>query len=421
MRVLVLGAGVTGLATAWYLRQDGHQVTVVERNQAVALEASFANGGQLSYSYVTPLAGPGVLSKLPLWLLRKDSPVRFSPRLDLEQWRWIGAFVGACSQRRSDLATKRLLALSFFSRALMEELLGAQPGMRFDQGNTGKLVVFRGRRAFEAARRLLDYQRALGCEQALLDPTACVTLEPALADLAPHLQGGVFTPSEGSGDCHQFCREMARLLRARGVDFMLDTTVTRLARGGSDDRRLYAYAGQERIDAEQIVLATGAASVSLLRPLGIRVPLYPIAGYSLTARLAHGHTAPRVSVTDFERKIVYARLGDRLRVAGMADLGARRAGPDPARVASLRAAAAEAFPRAGDFDAASAWHGLRPATPTSTPIISATRYENLWLNVGQGALGFTLALGSGRLIGDLMANRQPSISRAGFGIDAEHG
>jgi D-amino-acid dehydrogenase len=327
MHVLVIGAGVIGLATAWYLRADGHQVAVVERNRDVALETSFANGGQLSYSYVAPLAGPGVLTKLPGWLLRGDSPVRFRPRADLEQWRWLLQFVRACTLEQSEACTRKLLSLSFFSRDLMQELLVHEPALRFEHANAGKLVVYRTGAAFDAARRLLDYQRSLGCEQEALDVKACIAQEPALAHLGTQLQGGIFTRSEDSGDCYQFCVSMMRLLLERGVGFRFGTTITQLRRDSA--QKVAAYAGDERLDADHIVLATAAASVPLLRTLDIRVPLYPLKGYSLTAPVVADAAAPRVSITDFERKIVYARLGNRLRIAGMADITGRRADIDP--------------------------------------------------------------------------------------------
>jgi D-amino-acid dehydrogenase len=414
MHAIVLGAGVVGLTTAWYLQADGHQVTVIERNDDVARETSFANGGQLSYSYVAPLAGPGVLSKLPKWLLKRDSPIHFRPRIDLQQWRWLLQFVRACTHRQSGVSTRRLLSLSFFSRDLMDELLACEPDLTFDHANAGKLVVYRTSDSFDAARRLLDYQRSLGCEQEALDADACIKKEPALVHLAGQLRGGIFTGSEDSGDCYQFCVGMMRLLRRRGVVFRFGTAVTRLRR--TSGRQVTACAGDEDIEADHIVIATGASSVPLLRTLGIHVPLYPLKGYSLTAPLDAGAIAPRISITDYDCKMVYARLGDRLRIAGMADITGRRADVDPRRVATLRAMAATMFPGAADFDKAVVWCGLRPATPKGLPIIDRTSFENLWLNIGQGALGFTLALASGRLIGDLVSRRKSAISLGGFGL-----
>jgi D-amino-acid dehydrogenase len=296
----------------------------------------------------------------------------------------------------------------------MQELLVHEPALRFEHANAGKLVVYRTGAAFDAARRLLDYQRSLGCEQEALDVKACIAQEPALAHLGTQLQGGIFTRSEDSGDCYQFCVSMMRLLLERGVGFRFGTTITQLRRDSA--QKVAAYAGDERLDADHIVLSTAAASVPLLRTLDIRVPLYPLKGYSLTAPVVADAAAPRVSITDFERKIVYARLGNRLRIAGMADITGRRADIDPKRVATLRAQSAATFPGAVDFDSAAVWCGLRPATPKSMPIIDGTPFANLWLNLGQGALGFTLALASGRLLGDLVGRREPAVTLDGFGL-----
>jgi D-amino-acid dehydrogenase len=374
----------------------------------------FANGGQLSYSYVAPLAGPGVLSKLPNWLLRRDSPVHYRPRADLRQWSWLLRFVRACTHRQSEESTRPLLSLSFFSRGLMDELLACEPELSFDHANAGKLVLHRTMASFDAARRMLDYQRSLGCEQEALDAGACVAKEPALAHLAGELRGGIFTRSEDSGDCYRFCVGLMRLLRKRGVAFRFGTFVTQLRR--TPRRQIIAFARGGDIEADHIVIATGASSAPLLETAGIRVPLYPLKGYSLTASLDAGAIAPRISITDYEQKIVYARLGDRLRIAGMADIGGRRAEQNPRRIATLRAAAAAMFPGAADFERAVAWCGLRPATPNGLPIIDRTPFDNLWLNIGHGALGFTLALGSGRLIGDLISRRKPEIAVGGFGL-----
>ncbi|TAM54482.1 MAG: D-amino acid dehydrogenase [Paraburkholderia sp.] len=419
MHVLVLGAGVTGLATAWYLAADGHKVTIVERNADVALESSYANGGQLSYCYVAPLAGPGVLSKLPWWLTQRHSPVRFRPRADMSQWRWLLKFVLACTHAQSELSTRRLLKLSFLSRELMHDLMTRESALSFDHTNTGKLVVYRNAQSFASARDLIRFQQSLGCEQHILTARECALTEPSLSKLESKLAGGIFTPSEETADCYKFCLALAQLLRSRDVQFLLDTEITSLrpdATGATP--RVSVHANGQEIAADQVVLCAGTASADLLKPLGIRIPLYPLKGYSLTARIDERDAAPHVSVTDYDRKVVYARLGDRLRIAGMADITGRDATPDPARIESLRAEASQAFPQAVDFGRAHAWCGLRPATPTSTPIIGATRFANLWLNLGQGALGFTLALASGLLTSELVGGRKPSVPLDGFGLPA---
>lgn len=414
MKILVLGAGVAGLATAWFLARDGHEVTVVERNPGVALETSYANGGQLSYSYVAPLAGPGVLPKLPPWLLRRDSPLRFEPALDWRQWRWCLEFVLACTQAQSDLTTRRLLALSFYSRALMRRVV-EEERIDFNYARNGKLIVHADRTAFDSARRLLDYQRSLGCEQDALDAEACVALEPALAGMRQEIVGGIHTPSEDAGDCYRFCVALEARMRAqsRPVTFLLNNEIRRIL--GWRGRIIGIETGAGVLEADRYVLALGTQSPELVRPLGFDLPIYPLKGYSLSLPIADAAAAPRISVTDFKRKIVYARLGEELRVAGMADLAGYRARIDAGRIATLLDQVRQSFPHASDFSRIKPWCGLRPATPAGTPLLGPTaRYPELLLNTGHGALGFTLAMGCGRIIADRVLGRTPEISCAGF-------
>ena len=416
MHVLVLGAGVVGLGTAYYLAQAGHAVTLVERNQGVALETSYANGGQLSYSYVAPLAGPDVLPKIPPWLLRRDSPLRFSPEWDWRQWWWCLAFLRACNRRTSELTTRRMLTLAFYSRALMHRAID-EDHLSFNYARNGKLVVHTDAAAFDAARQLVDYQCSLGCEQAALDVDACVALEPALAHLRPRLAGGIHTPSEDAGDCYLFCCALEQRLRAGAkTNFLFDTEVRRVLR--LENRVVGVETSRGIIEADAYVMASGTDCPRLLQPLGIDVPIYPLKGYSLTLPIREpaSASAPRISVTDFKRKVVYARLGDELRVAGMADLAGRRPVLDEARLQTLIEQVRDTFPACSDFSQLKPWCGLRPATPKGTPILGATRLPNLWLNAGQGALGFTLAMGCGRVVADLATGRQPEVSLEGFGL-----
>jgi D-amino-acid dehydrogenase len=421
MRIAVLGAGVVGLATAHYLTRNGHSVVVVDRNDGVALETSFANGAQLSYSYVAPLAGPGVLPKIPPWLLRRDAPLRFYPAFDLDQWRWLFEFVRACNRAQSDLTTRRLLALSFYSRHLMHELIREQP-IDFGHARNGKLVVYTDRTAFDGARRLVDYQRALGCEQDALDRDACLSLEPALAAgdsrLGRRICGGIHTPSEEVGDCYRFCVGLEHLLMAEGVEFRLGCAVKHLIRSGDRVSGVATDAGT--LTADGYVLAAGAQSALLASEVGLRLPVYPLQGYSLT--LPVSGASPAVSITDSARKIVYAPLatpiGPALRVAGMADIAGHDRGSDPVRIRQLVAEARAAFPAATRYkqpvERFQPWSGLRPATPKGTPILGATPIVNLYANVGHGALGWTLALGSGRVVADTIAGRAPQVSTDGF-------
>lgn len=413
MKIVVLGAGVAGVAAAWSLWRDGHAVTVLERNAGVALETSYANGGQLSYSYVAPLASPSVIPKIPPWLLRRDSPLRFRPGLDPDQWRWCLAFLAACTQRQSDLTTERLLRLAFHSRSLMRALV-AQHRLDFHYVQNGKLVVHTDPGTYESACRLMDFQRSLGCDQKALSPQETIFLEPALQSMAPRITGSIFTASEDAGDCHEFCRELERLTAAGAdpVDWRFGVDVRGLVVRGGRVASVLTDAGE--VEADAFVLALGAAAPALLKPLGIRIPVYPLKGYSLTVPVTHEGGAPKVSVTDFKRKVVYARLGGELRVAGMADLAGREATLDPERVAQLVAEARAAFPDASDYRHVQPWCGLRPATPRGTPVLGATPYANLWLDVGHGALGFTLALASGDVVADLIAGREPAVPLDGF-------
>jgi D-amino-acid dehydrogenase len=415
MKTLVLGGGVVGLAAAYHLALDGHEVAVVERNDGVGLETSYANGGQLSYSYVAPLAGPGALPKIPPWLLRRDSPLRFRPALDWRQWRWCLEFVLACTRAQADLTTRRLLRLAYYSRSLMHRFVEREHA-DFVYARSGKLVVHSDRRSFETARRLLDYQASLGSEQRALSPDECAALEPALRPMRPRIAGGIYTPSEDAGDCYKFCLDLERILRANGAQFLLETEIRRLLRWR--DRIIGVETSAGVLEADRYVLALGAASPWLVRPLGIRLPIYPLKGYSLTLPVGPQHVAPRISVTDFKKKIVYARLGDELRVAGMADLAGDRAVIDESRIATLLDETRAAFPDASDFSRLKPWCGLRPATPKGTPILGPTPYPSLLLDCGQGALGFTLALGCGRVIADLVAGRAPEVPLEGFRLGA---
>jgi D-amino-acid dehydrogenase len=391
-------------------------VTVLERNDAVALETSFANGGQLSYSYVAPLASPSVIPKLPPWLLRRDSPLRFRPELDPDQWRWCLEFLAACNQRTADLTTERLLRLAFYSRDLMHELVRTQP-IDFDYVQNGKLVVHTQRESLESATRLMEYQRKLGAEQRALDSRETVALEPALASMEERICGAIYTPSEDVGDTFKFCNELKRLMTTgeNPVAYRFGVEIERLLPWHGRLMGVETSAGV--LEADAYVLALGTNAAWLAKPLGVRLPIYPLKGYSLSLPVTNDAAAPRISVTDFKRKVVYARIGGELRVAGMADLAGRRAVIDAERVDQLVTEVKNTFPDATDFSTLRPWCGMRPATPRGTPVLGATpRHGNLWLNVGHGALGFTLALATGRVAADLVSGRAPAVPLDGFSL-----
>jgi D-amino-acid dehydrogenase len=415
MHVLVLGAGVIGLATAHRLAAEGCRVTVLDAEPAVARGASAANGAQLSYDYVAPFAAPGVLSKVPGWMLDPDGPLRFRPEADPAQWKWLLAFLAACNPGTAEATTRRLLLLSALSRDLMRAFAASAP-FAFDHARSGKLVLQPDATGMEAARRQMALQARWGSVQQALSREECLALEPALARIAPRIAGGVFTPSEEAGDCRAFCEGLAAQL-ARGnnpVTFRLGTRVRQIVRAEGRVRGVLTEAGV--IEAEAVVLCLGLGARALARPLGLDLPIYPLKGYSITLPVTREAAAPRLSVTDSQHKIVYARLGARLRVAGMADLVGADARLEERRLSSLIRLARAAFPEAGDWEGPlEPWAGLRPATPTGLPLLGRTpAAPNLYLNTGHGALGWTLALGSAAVIAAEIAGRPPPIPLEGF-------
>lgn len=385
-RVTVIGGGVVGLATAYALVREGWSVDLVEARDSLARATSYANGGQLSYRYVAPLADAGVPWQALGWLLRGDSPLRLRLRLDPAQWRWLAAFVMACRTGVNRRNAGQLLSLALESQAALARWREEDGLSDFAWRRNGKLVAFRTQRAFAHGReQLLD-----PLNQQVLDAGQLRLLDPALAE-APFI-GGVFTPDEEVADCHRFCLRLAERLEASGHCRMhLGQAVTRLIR--RKDEVVALALSDRQLDVQRLVLCAGHRSAGLALP-GLNLPVYPLKGYSLTAPVTEAHRAPDVSLTDYERKIVYARLDQQLRVAAMVDIVGYDETVDAGRLRSMRRLAGETLPAAANYDQAVEWAGMRPATPTGVPIIGATPYRNLWLNLGHGALGFTLACGS---------------------------
>ena len=405
MNITVIGAGIVGLTTAWYLQRDGHRVTVVDRREHVGLGSSMANGGQLSYRYVAPLADPEILARIPGWMLQRDAPVRFKPRFDPAQWQWILRFLQACNSSDKLRSVAALLPLSLYSQRLIHDLVD-KDGFEFDYRQNGKLIIHRQRRSFEAARTLLQKHRELSEFQQALDRDACLALEPSLLRIAERIAGGIHTANEEAGDCYKLCQELAERL-ARGpspVCFRLGEAASGFEVAGGGVRAVITSGGPIRGDA--CVIAGGAEVGRLLAPLGIRVPVYPLKGYSISLPINDPAGVPEASITDYQRKIVYARLGNRLRVAGMADIVGFGEGLNSTRIDTLLRATRETFGAGVDLSTVTSWAGLRPATPTGRPVVDRGPIPKLWLNIGHGALGFTLASGCGQLISDKIAGRQ---------------
>ncbi|MCW3477821.1 D-amino acid dehydrogenase [Limobrevibacterium gyesilva] len=410
MKIIVLGAGIVGMTTAWWLAQDGHEVTVLDRAAAVGQGTSFANGAQLSFSYVAPMASPAVLRSLPKYLLEKGSPIRFVPSADPGQWLWLAEFLRACNAHTAAATTAQMLALSFHSRDALHEMLARTP-MEFLHRRNGKLVVQSSREGMVDAEAQLRLQAAMGCEQQALTAQDCLALEPGLESIRHRLVGGIYTPSEEVGDCHMLCQELQRVLSPR-VQCALGTEVQQIVTANGRVTGLRTDKGV--MEADLYVLAAGVASRVLGRDAGLRLRVQPIRGYSITAQVRNGNRAPVRSITDIHRKTVYAPLGDSIRVAGFAEVGAAKTELRPDRIATLAQTLEETFPGTCSLDDVRPWSGLRPATPTDKPVIGRTRLDNLMLNLGHGSLGFTLSAGSARLLADIVAGRRPGIPEADY-------
>jgi D-amino-acid dehydrogenase len=404
--IIVIGGGVVGLASAWWLLEAGHEVTLLERAPDVGSGASYGNGGQLSYRYVAPLADAGIPLKAFKWLFQADGPLRFRPEADLRQYRWLASFLAHCRADVNRRTTAKLLELGDLSRRAMASLSLVVPPERFGWRDAGKLVVFRTRAAFDVAAA------KPGAGQ-IWSPEECTAHEPALGAAQHLLAGGIYNPGEAVADCHAFCVALAERLgehpRFRGV---VNSTALGLRAERGRITGIDTVGGL--VTADAYVLAAGIQSRTLADTVGIYLPLYPLKGYSLSAPIRQDDIAPEISVTDFERKVLYARIGDRLRVAAMVDMVGEDLSLDAKRVAGLTRLVRETMPRAADYSQVSAWAGLRPATPGSAPIIGATRYDNLWLNVGHGPLGFTFACGSAAVLADLVQGKAPPFALDGL-------
>jgi D-amino-acid dehydrogenase len=436
--VCVIGAGIVGLSTAWRLMQDGWQVSVIEESAAPGLVTSYANGAQLSYSYVAPLAEPSALTNLPKWLLQKDGPLHIHPSLSPNFLRWTLSFATHCTSARAQQTTRDLLGLGYLSRRILREWLANVPASwataaALDYRTNGKLVVFRDPAALASANAQVNYQRSLnvGCEQHVLSPYECVQTESALAAMQSKLVGGIYTPSEDVVDSHGLCKYLERLIVSHGGSLHYDTRITGAVLEG---RRCIALklksqsavlqepqsvetADMKEFTADFFVVAAGLSSRELLQKFDTRAPLLGLKGFSITLDCEKG-IAPSMSITDSYHKIVFAKLGNRLRAAGMVDLGRENRELDANRIAALIQQARDNFPDAGDYSKVQTWAGLRPATPSSRPIIDQTAFDNVYANIGHGTLGLTLAAGSADLLADKLAGRTSSLPLEPFTFKA---
>ncbi|MDI3383912.1 D-amino acid dehydrogenase [Xenophilus aerolatus] len=423
MRVIVLGAGLLGTTSAYFLSQLGHDVTVVDRQATPGAETSFANGGQISVSHAEPWANPSAPLKVLQWLGKEDAPLLFRIRADMRQWLWGLSFLRECTPARTRHNIEQIVRLGTYSRDTLQQLR-RDTGIDYDQRTQGILHFYTTQKEFDGALAPAEQMRQLGCERRVISADEAVLLEPALAHIRPQLAGATYTAEDESGDANRFTRELAQRAEAAGVQFRLGHTVTALREVGGriDHVEVTDTEGRfQRLQADAFVLAMGAFSPMLAAPLGVRLPIYPAKGYSVTMPVKDASKAHQVSLTDDEFKLVFSRLtgpnGDRLRIAGTAELNGYDRDLNAVRCEAIVRRVEQLFPGAGDTTQAQFWTGLRPATPSNVPIIGRSKVPNLFLNTGHGTLGWTHACGSGKSIARIVTGLTPEVDFAFHGVE----
>jgi D-amino-acid dehydrogenase len=422
-KVIVLGAGLLGVTSAYYLRQLGHDVTVVDRQATPAAETSFANGGQISVSHAEPWANPSAPLKVLKWLGQEDAPLLFRVRADMRQWLWGLAFLRECTPARTRHNIEQIVRLGTYSREMLQELRTAR-GIEYDQRTRGILHFYTSQEEFDGAEAPAAQMRALGCDRRVISADEAVRIEPALAHIRAQLAGATYTAEDESGDANRFARELVERCRADGVQFLMSHTVTALREAGGVVDHVEATDSEgrfQRLRADAYVLAMGSLSPLYAQQLGIRLPIYPAKGYSVTMPVKDASMAHQVSLTDDEYKLVFSRLGNRLRIAGTAELNGYDRDLNRVRCEAIVRRVEELFPGAGDTTQAQFWTGLRPATPSNVPLIGRSKLPNLFLNTGHGTLGWTHSCGSGKSIARIVSGLEPELDFAFTGVERGRG
>ena len=414
MKVIVLGGGVIGVASAYYLAGAGHEVVLLDRQVGPALETSFANAGEVSPGYSSPWAAPGIPIKALAWLFARHRPLFIRPRPDLRMIRWGLKMLQNCNAETYKLNKSRMVPLAEYSRDLLRALR-AEAGISYDERSQGTLQLFRSQKLLDSTDKDVAILAELGVPHELLDAEGCIRHEPALALVREKFVGGLRLPGDETGDCFKFTNALAALCRQLGVEFRYGVTINGLVAEGDRIAGVDTDAGTVAGDA--YVMALGSYSPLLLRRVGIRVPIYPVKGYSITVPITDPAGAPESTVMDETHKVAITRLGDRIRVGGMAELDGYNTTLRPARRATLEHVVSDLYPRGGDVARASFWTGLRPMTPDGPPVIGRAKYGNLFLNTGHGTLGWTMACGSGRVLADLISGTTPEIDASGLSIE----
>jgi D-amino-acid dehydrogenase len=422
MKVIVLGSGIIGTASAWFLNKAGNDVTVIERQPGVAQETSFANGCQISVSHAEPWANPSAPLKILKWLGKEDAPLLYRFRAEWLQWKWGMRFLRECTPARTMENIRQIVAICEYSRQTLQAVR-AETGISYDELTRGILHFYTNQQEYDASSHAAKLMREFGCPRHPISADEVVRIEPALARIRDRIVGGDFTATDESGDVYKFTTGLAQKAAQAGVNFEFNTTITRLLTEGSGISA--KITGVEIINpdgrhqvrrADAFVVALGSFSAPLLKPLGIDLMIYPGKGYSATYAVTDPQAAPTVSLTDDGYKLVVSRLGDRLRVAGTCELNGYTRELNTTRCEAITRRTRELFPDACDYENPLYWTGLRPLTPSNVPYIGKTRFSNLFLNTGHGTLGWTMGCGSGRAIADIVSNRQPEVNFAFTGM-----
>ncbi|WP_277601595.1 D-amino acid dehydrogenase [Colwellia sp. Arc7-635] len=411
MKVIVLGSGVVGLTSAWYLAQAGHQVTVVDRQAQSAEETSFANAGQISYGYSSPWAAPGVPLKAMKWLTQKHSPLIIKPGTSPELYLWTMALLKNCSEKNYQVNKSRMLRVSNYSRQCLLDLR-KNHDIIYEGRQQGTLQVFRKQSQVEAVEKDMQLLSASDTRFKLLNVEECVEKEPGLALVKKKIVAGLHLPDDETGDCYQFCQQLTDLAKKAGVEFKFNVQVNALLTEHEKITAVDSSIGT--LTADAYVVALGCYSAQLLKTVGVSLPVYPVKGYSLTLPMENAQYSPVSTVMDETYKVALTRFDDRIRVAGTAELAGFNLDLSEKRKATIAMVVQDLFPQAGDISKAEFWTGLRPMTPDGTPIIGKTNITNLYTNTGHGTLGWTMACGSGKLLADVVSGRETDIDASGL-------
>ena len=414
MKIIVLGSGVIGTTSAYYLAKAGHEVTVVDRQPEAGLETSFANAGEVSPGYAAPWAGPGVPMKAVKWLLMQHSPLVVRPALDLRMWRWMFQMLANCNQKSYEVNKGRMVRLAEYSRDCLVQLR-ADTGIAYDERSQGTLQLFRTQKQLDGSAADIAVLDRYKVPYSVLDPKGCEAAEPALANVRGKFVGGLQLPGDETGDCFKFTQRLAEMAKELGVTFRQGVDIQRLVVDG--DRITGVVTDKGELKADSFVLALGSYSPLIARQIGINIPVYPVKGYSITIPIVDAAGAPESTVMDETFKVAITRLGDRIRVGGTAEIAGYDLSLHQARRDTLEHSVSDLFPRGGDTTKAEFWCGLRPMTPDGTPVVGPTPFRNLYLNTGHGTLGWTMACGSGRVLADMVSGRQPEIGLEGLFMD----